>query len=393
MNILFLTPRIPFPLIGGDRIKSYKLLSYLSKKHNITLVTFYQGKENYNQYKNEIEKLGVKVYVIPLNPIVAGLNSFYRLYQFKPLEILYYYQKSYQKLVDELLRTKKFDIAFSFFMRTADYIKGKDIPKILIAEDCRYLYQTRSYSQSNNLIQKAVRKFEYLTLSKYEPQTMDYFDLITFVTNEDIDFINNIKPLSKYRLLTNGTDIEHFKPLEFEKRDLILFTGKLDYWLNKLMINRLINSIIPKIQKEFPSAMLTIVGAKAPKFLKELSQKGKIQLYENVPDLLPYLQRARVYLHPHIGASGIQNKLLEAMSAGCPIVTTESGNQGIYGKHREHLLIGETDDEIANYAIELLQDNELAKKISANARHLIIETHNWDIIYRKLDEIIKEIEK
>ncbi|MGB9701751.1 MAG: glycosyltransferase [Candidatus Kapaibacteriota bacterium] len=382
---------MPFPLIGGDRIKSYKLLSYLSKKHNITLVTFYQGKENYNQYKNEIEKLGVKVYVIPLNPIVAGLNSLFRLYQFKPLEILYYYQKSYQKLVDDLLRTKKFDIAFSFFMRTADYLKGKDIPKILIAEDCRYLYQTRSYSQSNNLIQKAVRKFEYLTLSKYEPNTVDYFDLITFVTNEDIDYINNIKPLSKYRLLTNGTDIEHFKPLEFEKRDLILFTGKLDYWLNKLMINRLINSIIPKIQKEFPSAMLTVVGAKAPNFLKELSQKGKIQLHENVPDLLPYLQRARVYLHPHIGASGIQNKLLEAMSAGCPIVTTESGNQGIYGKHREHLLIGETDDEIANYAIELLKDNELAKKISANARQLIIETHNWDIIYEKLDEIIKEI--
>jgi glycosyltransferase involved in cell wall biosynthesis len=393
LNILFLTPRIPYPLIGGDRIKSFKLLSYLSKKHNVTLVTFYQGKDDYKPYQKMIESLGAKVYVIPLNPIWAGLNSLFRLYQFKPLEILYYNQKPFQNLVDQLLSKNKYDLAFSFFMRTADYLKDKDIPKILIAEDCRSLYQKRSYLQSRHLIQKLVRKYEFLALSKYEPETMVHFDLDTFVSSEDIDYINTIKPLNKYRLLTNGTDIEHFIPLEFEKRDLILFTGKLDYWLNKLMIDRLINSIIPLIQKEFPEITLTIVGAKAPKYLKELAKKGRFQLYENVPDLLPYLQRARVYLHPHIGASGIQNKLLEAMSAGCPVVTTESGNQGIYGKHRQHLLIGETDEEIANYAIELLKNQEFAKQISQNARQLIVENHSWENIFEKLFELIEEVVK
>jgi glycosyltransferase involved in cell wall biosynthesis len=382
---------MPFPLIGGDRIKPYNLLKHLSKGHNVTLVTFYQGKKDYKEFIKELEKLGVKVYVIPLNPIKAGLSCLTRIYQFRPLEIMYYHQKEFQQVVDDLMNETKFDVGFSFFMRTSEYLKNKNIKKILIAEDCRILYQHRSYNKSQNLMQKAIRLYEYKTLTHFEPKIMDYFDLDTFVTYEDINYLKSIKPLNKYRLLTNGADIEHFVPGKFEDRNLILFTGKLDLWANKLMMDRILERLMPEVNKVFPDIVPTFVGADVPKYIKDYERRGKIILHENVPDFLPYLQKARVYIHPHLGASGIQNKLLEAMSTGCPVVTTNSGNQGIYGEHGKHLFIGETDTEIAQLIIELLKNEKKAREISENARKLIIETHSWQRVFKDLDSIINEL--
>ncbi len=388
MNILFLTPRFPYPLIGGDRIKSYHLLLHLAKKHKVTLVTFYQGKQDFAPYLSQMETLGIETIVLPLNGIKSGLSCLFRSYQFKPLEILYYLHSNFQKQVDELIKNRKFDISFAFFMRTAEYLKNHTIKKVLIAEDCRMLYQNRSYLESKHILQKAIRIYDHLALKSYEPKMMEYFDMNTFVTNEDINFLNSIKPLDSYYLLTNGTDINHFVPGEFEKRNIILFTGKLDLWANKLMMERIIQKIYPGIRKKFPNLPLVFVGAKAPDYIKKLHKEKFLTLHENVLDIAPYLQQARLFLHPHLGASGIQNKLLEALSAGCPVVTTKSGNQGINGEHKKHLMIGDSDSDIITHSIELLSDDANAKTISENGRNLILGKHSWERVFNDLDNLI-----
>ncbi len=382
---------MPYPLIGGDRIKSFHLLKHLAKSHNITLITFYQGHEDYHEYQKEIENLGVKVIVIPLNPIKSSIASIPRLYQFKPLEIYFYYQQAFKSKVKEYLQEENPDLIISFFMRTAEYVKNVPAHKILIAEDSRILYQTRSAKDSKNIIQKLVRLYEVMTLKHYEPKIMNNFDIITFVTKEDIEFSKKRNQNVKYRLLTNGTEVDKFIPSDFNLRKYILFTGKLDLWANDLMIKRIVENILPKIREKFPDIKFQIVGAKAPPMIKKYAKLPNIELHENVPDFTPYLQQARVFLHPHLGGSGIQNKVLEAMSAGCPVVTTPSGNQGIEGIHSEHLMIARNDQELAQYSIEILQNDQLAQKISENGRELILKTHSWEIIYQKMDEIIFEL--
>lgn len=390
LNILFLLPRYPFPLIGGDRVKPYYILKHLAKNHHVTLVTFFQGKKFTESLKNSIKKLGVDLHVIPLNPVNAGAHSLPGLMSKKPLEILYYEQKQYHEEVAKLLEEKHFDVAFSFFMRTAEYLKNVEIPNILMAEDCRTEYQKRSYKGSKNLKQKLIRFWEWKKLAKYEPEVVNYFDAVTLVSDEDIQLMKKLNPNANYKLLSNGVDIEKFVPDSKVKRQNLLFTGKLDVWANELMVNRIVNEILPIVKKGIPNIKLVLAGANPSKSIMKL-EGGDVEIYSNVPEIVSYLQKAAVYVHPHYGGSGIQNKLLEAMSAGCPVVTTNTGNQGIYGTDGENIMIADSSEEIAKKVIKLLKDKELSEKISTNARNHIVETHSWGAIYEQCDNIINEV--
>jgi glycosyltransferase involved in cell wall biosynthesis len=195
----------------------------------------------------------------------------------------------------------------------------------------------------------------------------------------------------RYRLLTNGTDISYFSPPENSSgRKGILFSGKLDVWANVLMAENIVKNILPAIIKEIPGARLDIVGANPPKAILNL-ESDSVRIYANVPSVVPYLQNAELFLHPHTGGSGIQNKLLEAMACACPVVTTPTGIQGIPATNGKDVLIGANNSELASHALSLLRDKKLAANFGANARETIVSTHSWESVFETLDDIIYEI--
>ena len=392
-NILFLTPRYPYPMIGGDRLKSFNLLKHLSSYHDVTLVTFYQGKGEYppEEHIEEVKKHGIDLHIIPLHPVKAGMSILFK-YLFKyPLEIGYYYQPEFSNKVNELIEKKNFDLSIAFFMRTAEYIKHQSFKKILMSEDCRRLYQKRSFEKSTNIIQKAVRWWEHRMLRKYEPDLADHFDVTTLVTHEDIIAMKEKNANANYALLSNGVDIDLYIPQSFTKKEnFLLFTGKLDLWANYLMIRTIIKEILPKVREKLPETKLKIVGANPSKAIMSF-QNEYIEVHANVPSLVPYLQKAAVFIHPHQGGSGIQNKLLEAMSCGAPVVTSPTGIQGIEAIHGKDIMIGKNSDEMVEHIIKLMTDKKFAGMIGKNARQLMVDTHSWQSIFNDIDNLIKSL--
>ncbi len=390
LKILFLTARFPYPIIGGDRLKPNYVLTHLAENHDVTLVSFYHGGKAPKEYVEAIESKGIKVRAVPLNPIVAAFRTVKNAYKY-PLEIGFYTQPEYKKVVDKLLEEENFDLAFSFFMRTAEYVKNKPIKKILMAEDCRTLYQKRSFQNSRRPLQKLVRFWEYKALKRYEPEIVNHFDAVTLVTPEDIEAMEKQNPNARYALLSNGVDISKFNPpKDGQIRKDIIFAGKMDVWANQLMATKLVKEILPRIKNKIPNVKLKIVGANPPNTLRAFESKN-VEIIPDVPDMIPYLQEAKLFLHPHNGGSGIQNKLLEAMACGCPVATTPTGNQGIHAKHGEEALIGETAEDLADLAIEALKNNELNANLSQNGRKLIEKTHSWEVIFKSTDEIIEQV--
>ncbi|MBX7154451.1 MAG: glycosyltransferase [Candidatus Kapaibacterium sp.] len=393
LRILFLHTRFPFPLIGGDRIKAYHLLKHLAQYHDVTLLTFHHRGSAPPEKTQALEELGINVISLPLNPIKAGIRCITHALNDLPIEIMFYNHPEYKQALQDLVKEKHFDVAMGFFMRAGEYLRELPMKKVLIAEDCRVLYEHRSLvaTKMSAVHQKFIRWWELRKLLAYEPKMMNDFDITTFVTMEDINAAKAMNADIQYRLLTNGVVTDHvaqYVPQE-ERRDII-FTGKLDVWANTMMVHKIATEILPRIHKRLPHVKFHIVGGYPPKSILKL-QSEHILVHGNVPDVRKYMRNAAVFVHPHSGASGIQNKVLEAMATGCSIVTTTTGIQGIPAWHDREVMIAHNYDEMADYACKLLEDVELRTRISERAMKLVGEKFSWEIINEQLDGIIDEL--
>lgn len=391
MRILFLTPRFPWPLIGGDRIKSYHMLKHLAESHDVTLVSFNHGGYPEADQVQRIKDINVKVYPVPLSPTRAGVLSSRSLTSELPLEVAFYTQSNFRSIVQRLVAEHPFDLGFAFFMRTAEYLRPLTMKKILVAEDCRTLYQSRSSDNAENFLQRLIRRWEVFKLRTYEPEIVNHFDVTTLVTQTDIEAMYRQNPHAKYRLLTNGVELDtyRFRDDHTQRRNL-MFLGKLDYLANEFMALKIVRDILPIIRRELPDVQAHIVGANPQPSLRKY-ESDAVHIHADVPDIEQYYHQSAVFLHPHAGASGIQNKVLQAMAMGCPVVTTPTGLQGNPARPGKEAFVGRTDAELAYHCIALLKDPALRSQVARDARAMIEHTHSWDVIFRQLDGIIDEV--
>lgn len=397
-KVLFLAFRFPFPQHAGDKIKSYNLLKHLGSKHETTLVSLSHRYLPDHAWIAEVERLGVRVFAFTHNPIWGGLNAIANLFGKNPLEIDFYFNSEMNSLVQDLLKHEQFDIVIPFFMRTAqyvDHISDESIKKILIAEDCRILYQSRSSSNSTNFIQKFVRNWEVFKLLKYEPQEVAKFDATTFVTQADIDAISHYQPHARYAVVTNGVDEDSFQFIPSQEQRLgIGFWGKLDIWSNQMMAREVLEQIGPRVREIIGDDNLPIVigGGYPPQWMKDYARKDKrFTLIPNPIHINEVGHRVSLLLNPHRGASGIQNKVLQAMAMGCPVVTTKTGIQGIPARHEFHFMEGDSTEELAQGCAKLLQNQVFAESVATNAYQLVNDEFSWNNIYRQLDTVIDEL--
>lgn len=387
-RILFLTTRYPYPPIGGDKVKAYNLLKILTKYYDVKLIAWSFGKLPEVKDIEVLQSLGIEVEVLKFNPVIGALNSFIKLLSKLPFEISFYNLASYQKSVLRNLSAGKYDAVVAFFMRAGEFVKDMKIKKILVAEDCRTSYQRRSFEQTSKFFQKLIRFHEWKKLQKYEFEMMECFDTVSFVTTQDIALIKKINPNGHYRLLTNGTDIERFIPGSYREPNTLLFAGKMNVHSNQISALELAKDILPKVAEKNPEIRLIIAGADMNTEIRGLAS-DRIEILENVEDMVHLYQKATIFINPHRGGSGIQNKLLEAMACECAVITTLTGNQGIDGIDNQDLVIADSVDDFADKIVKLLKYKEAQSRIGKAGRELILRTHTWDVVEQQLLSIMK----
>jgi glycosyltransferase involved in cell wall biosynthesis len=110
-----------------------------------------------------------------------------------------------------------------------------------------------------------------------------------------------------------------------------------------------------------------------------------------VPDIRPYLKNSDCMLVALEFGGGTRLKILEAFAAGCPVVSTPKGAEGIAAISGTHLMIATTDSEIVESAVEICLDRYIAKALIDNARGLIASTYDWPIIHRQIEQAVQRL--
>jgi sugar transferase (PEP-CTERM/EpsH1 system associated) len=382
MKILFVTPYIP------TRPRPYELIRYLSRNHEITVVCIAQPTWA-SRNLDELIPFCKNIHSFDLKPSSCLMRSLAAIPSRKPMSVAYFESTRMKGLLKQLVQGTDFDLIHTEFIRAAPYTADiLGIPKLFDAVDSLVLAYERGWrNRGGSITNRFIALEEWIKMRWYEPKMIRSFDRVIVSSPADKKYLT-LDSGPTVDIIPNGVDNVYFN-YNAQDRDenSIVFVGQMNYYVNADSILYFSQVIFPKIQKQLPKIHLSIVGANPQKSIQELAINPAIEVTGYVPDLRPYVTTAAVFVCPLLAGSGIQNKLLQAMAMGTPIVTTSVSTQALKVKDHTHLVIADDPQQFADEVVSLIANKKFRAELSVNARNYILEYHDWEKIGRKLEII------
>lgn len=386
MKIIFICHKIPYPPNKGEKVRAFNIIRHLSKGHDICLVSLYDGKGD-PAYKPELGELCKEVYLFPINRLVGKIKAALYLLSGIPATIGYFHSRKMKAKIEELIRSQRFDLVFAYSSSMAQYVMNADIQKIMDFVDCDSA-KWGQYSKIAGFPLSLVYAREHDLLQEYEKKIAEKFDKLLVVTEAEKKEFFSFIATDKFMVIQNGVDTDFFRFSPHGEQKRLIFTGAMDYFANIDGVSYFCKEIFPLIKKAHPDAEFYIVGHRPTASVRALAGIEGVKVTGSVADIREYLSGASVCVVPLRIAQGVQNKILEAMASGLPVVTTSKVLSGVNAQPGKDLLVADESSDFAEKVNALLESAALRQEIGDNARKYVIENHNWDKNLDKLDGMI-----
>ncbi len=391
-KILYLSTRLPFPVIGGDKLRMFNILKQLKKQgYEITLVSLVTADDDLDAcYSNK--EFFDKLVPVKFNKKLAYLNAVKAVLNDRPFIVEYFYSRDMQKVVDRLIAENDYDVITGYMIRIAPYLeKYKDKNIIIDFVDAVSMMYERRIKNVGSIFDKLKIGVEYLKVKNYERKCARIFKMQTVISQADKDYIEQFAQDSNIKIIGNGVDTEYYKPIDCPKKNKICFVGSMQYIPNSEAAIYFATRVFPLIKKEIPDAEFVIIGANPRKDLFDaVKDIDGIEITGKVDDVREYMKDCKVSVCPVKIAGGIQNKILEAMSIGIPVVTTPEGAEGI-GASEDILSVANSDEEYAQKVINLIQNVQICDNIANESRNFVLDKFSWQKVGSNWNFLIKKV--
>lgn len=389
MKILFVTSRLPFPPKGGDKLRVFNFIKLLSQKHEIYLLSFIESPEE-KRHIEELKNFCKEAETILLKPIESYINCILYFFSKNPLQVSYYHSTRMHSKVKEFVERHKIDSICAHLIRMAPYAENLKIFKVLDLTDAISLSLKRSLKYRKHIFY-LFYLLEWLKVRRYEKKMVQQFDKCILISDVEKNAIEGSKNLRNIEIVQNGVDFNKLTPSDKPYNDRkISFIGNLHSFPNRDAVLFFYSDILPLIKKDISDIEFHVVGINLPPKILKLKEDRNIVVKGSVEDLKHYLEDSACFVCPIRSGAGLQNKILEAMSLGLPVVTTSIGFEGIKAEKGRDLLIADNPDDFAKRVIEIIKDKNLRNNLSQNARKLVLEKYNWQDIIRELENIFEK---
>lgn len=383
MRILFITPRIPFPPRKGDQLRAFHQLKGLKKLgHEIHLISYGDQPDP----APEISALCSKVFLVDFKKLTAVKNMVAGMAKSSPLQVSYYVSEEFRKTIKEVVQHFEYDIVHTQLVRTSPYYgELKSLPNVIDFVDSISLNLNRRKDFKRSLINPFLA-YEAKAVSQMEKKAVQEFDGSIFISNVDK---NNVEGRSEaVTSISNGVDLDYFHyQYQLPTERNLIFVGNMSYEPNRHGVKHFIEKIYPLIKQKISDFTFYIVGREPTKELIQLCKDKKdIVVTGEVDDIRDYLHDARLFVCPLKTGAGVQNKVLEAMSAGVPVLTTSIVNDPIGAVEGESVVVRNSDQEFADAVVDLLSDTDTLEDMRSNARSFVEKNYDWDTLHLKLQE-------
>ncbi|MCE9594098.1 MAG: TIGR03087 family PEP-CTERM/XrtA system glycosyltransferase [Planctomycetes bacterium] len=391
MRVLFLSQRVPYPPNRGDKITTWRLIERMRRQHDVAVIAFAHDDED-REAAAELGKLGVPTTAIDHDERRAKFASLPLLLGSTPLTLGVYGSKALQDAVDRAAGS--FDLAYAYSSSMGVFLE----PHPQLARVMHFAEldsdKWRQYAERARWPMSWVYGREARTLLEVERRIATRFDENVFCTPLEEAIFRERIPGAHSLVLRNGVDLAFYRPKpERAEPNHLVFTGVMDYLPNVDGCVWFVREILPKLRERFSDARFTIVGSRPSREVQELARVPGVTVTGFVKDTRDFLERGALSVAPLRIARGIQNKVLEALAMGLPVVGTTSATQGIEGGAGDAYLVADDVEKQVAAIGELLAHPTRAKELGARGRKLVEAGYDWEVTLRPLDALLDRLAK
>ena len=379
MRILFLTSRMPSPPVGGDRHRVYHILRTAAEAgHRIDLVTFDDGRSAPAAIE-PLRRLTSSVEVVTMPKLASWWMAARALPGRAPLQAAYYRSDEMSRRVARAFDETSPDAVYTHLFRMAPYALAeqprRDARWILDLTDVISAGIARSLPFRRGL-QQWLYRVEGTRIARYESHIAPRFDECWVISEAEARALTRLAPRASVRVVPIGFEPERGLTTVAREGTRLLFFGNHDVLHNVDAARFLATEVLPIVRASVPDATLDIAG-KNSNVVDSLARRPGVRVLGFVPDLERELNRAALFVAPHRFAAGVQTKVLQALGAGVPIVTTPVVLQGLAPAPDDIVRVGSDAPSIAAEIVALLRDPAEAAALGRRGRAWACARFSW----------------
>jgi sugar transferase (PEP-CTERM/EpsH1 system associated) len=389
MRVLYFSPRICWPTISGAHLRDYYFARTLARNAHLTYVGLVNedSTAQAEQLRQRLEpQRGTKVYALRREAGYRKANIIRGLIGPTPLNVLNYTSQKVIAALDPILREQTFDviqIESMHLIAYAQYIR-QVAPRTRLILDWHNIESEilARYAENDSNKLRAIYARRTSVLSRgVEDQLLRLCHAHTVCSERERQVLLSRVPDARIEVVGNGVDCEFFADgaaQAAEKRD-VLYMGRMDYHANIDAALYFVKTTWPLIHARRPELRLAIVGAQPPDQIRALASDNVV-VTGTVDDVRPYYHSALVSVVPLRVGGGTRLKVLEAMAAGTPVVSTTLGGEGLAITHGKDILIADTPEAMADAVVTMQANSPQRQELIANARRLVETRYDWNVV-------------
>jgi len=230
-------------------------------------------------------------------------------------------------------------------------------------------------------------------MSEFEKRALRDFDAHITVSQRDAERLRTISPDARIFVIENGVDIDFYSDLgaNDESRRRLVFVGSMDYHANIDAAVNFAREVWPQVRERQPKLIFTIVGKDPAPEVRGLAQIHGIEVTGTVDDVRPFYRDASVSVVPLKVGGGSRLKILEAMAAGVPVVSTTLGAEGLEVHHDENILIADTNEQLVAAITSVIENKTRRDHLSAAGRALVSSRYDWSSLGTALHNVYEKL--
>jgi polysaccharide biosynthesis protein PslH len=396
LHVVVVDEELPYPPVTGKRLRTFKLLIRLARRHRITYICHRNADTSEARLAamlfadHNIQSITVDRTI----PSKSGLRFYARLagnlLSPLPYSVATHSSPEMRLAVQSFAAAQGVDLwqcEWTPYAAILRHLPGAR--RLVMAHNVESMIWQRYYEHESNPVRRWYIKKQWRKFQQFERQAFVNAHAVVAVSPEDAALIAEQVETARVEVVDNGVDTGYFRP-QADRREAgrILFLGSLDWRPNLDAVHLLLDQIFPKVLQDIPSAKLLIVGRNPPPWLRRrISGRTGVELHADVPDVRPYLAQSGVLVVPLRIGGGSRLKILEAGACGLPVVSTRVGAEGLSLEPGRHLTVVDDVNDMAAALVSAIGCPGPGLAMAISARNRILERYDWDVLANRLEQV------